>query len=792
MRAFLFAVAILTGALAWVLSSEAATAQTITKFPVGNTGTISGAVAGPDGNVWLTAASNQLFKVTPGGAISSFPTPTSGSSPYGITVGPDGNIWFTEHNTSKIGRIALPSGTVTEFTIPTNNSAPWGIAAGADGSLWFTERLGNKIGRITTTGAITEFSLPAGVVMPFSIAAGPDGNIWFTAVSTVGRITSAGVITTYAAPVQQSWFMVAGPDGNLWYTDISANRIGRIDMAGSVVEFSIPTASSQPKGIAPGPDGNLWFAEFSTDKLGIITPNGSITEFDLGTNDVGGPQPVVRGADNNIWVGSWRSGSGAFYFQVSRVVPVSQSPLPGAIFSSAQTTSQSFLRFHNTGTTAGTVTLALRNNVTGASIGQWTTPSIPAGSEQQYSIGSIESALGSFTKPSYYSVAMQTNISGHFQHVLWRPADGTLTNLSTCASGVTADRTQLSGVHSTLVGTGYPSTVVVNNTGAGPAAVALGVYDAGSGTKLGTYTTASIPAKGQALLSVATIESSVGFSPSDGMYHYVIKTEGAFTGFLQHLVNNVQVGVITDMTTSCSLGGSSTVASSPQRLGAIYSTSQAASQSFLRFHNTSATAGTVTVTVHDGATGSALGQWTSPSIAAGSEQQYAIGTIEAALGDFTRPPFYSIEMQSKIGGYFQHVLWRPADGTLTNLSTCAAGVVADRTQISGVHSSLVGSGYPSTIGVNNTGTAAMVATLGVYDARNGTRLGGFSTASIPPNGQFFYSMAVIQSVAGITPTTGMFHYVIKAEGAFTGFLQHLVSNVQAGVVTDMTTSCGLP
>jgi len=37
----------------------------------------------------------------------------------------------------------------------------------------------------------------------------------------------------------------------------------------------------------------------------------------------------------------------------------------------------------------------------------------------------------------------------------------------------------------------------------------------------------------------------------------------------------------------------------------------------------------------------------------------------------------------------------------------------------------------------------------------------------------------------------MGHYVIKVEGAFTGFLQHLVDNQKAGVTTDMSTVCAV-
>lgn len=464
---------------------------------------------------------------------------------------------------------------------------------------------------------------------------------------------------------------------------------------------------------------------------------------------------------------------------------------PSAIFSSAQSTSQSFLRFFNTGTSAGTATVNFNDGTTGQPLGQWTSPSIPASSEQQYTISTIENALGTFTRPSFYTVAINANFAGQFQHVLWRPADGTLTNLSTCAAGVTADRTQISGVHSSLLGSGYPSTVAVNNTGATATTVTLGVYDARNGSKLGTYVTTPVQPGGQVLVTMAAIEAAINVQPSTGMFHYVVKAESAFTGFLQHLLNNAQVGVVTDMTTTCDLRGASTAAATSLSAGAIFSTAQPTSQSFLRFHNTGSTAGTVIVSMRDASSGQTLGAWTSPSLAANAEQQFPISVVEQALNAGAKPSYYSISAQSGISGYFQHVLWRPSDGTLTNLSTCAAGVAGPGNQIGGVHSTLVGAGYVSTVVVNNTGASAITVPLGIYDARNGARLGTYTTASIPGRGQRMPTVTEIEQAIGVTPTGAMYHYVIKADAAFTGFLQHIVNNAQVGVVTDMTTACAL-
>jgi hypothetical protein len=101
---------------------------------------------------------------------------------------------------------------------------------------------------------------------------------------------------------------------------------------------------------------------------------------------------------------------------------------------------------------------------------------------------------------------------------------------------------------------GYPSSIIVANTGKAAATATLDIANAGDGAKLGTYRTASIPAGGQAILSINTIES--GASPRidpTGKSHYVVTFAAAFSGYLQHVVDNTRVGVVTDMTTTCGL-----------------------------------------------------------------------------------------------------------------------------------------------------------------------------------------------------------------------------------------------
>ncbi|MBL8644038.1 MAG: hypothetical protein JNK21_08885 [Rhodospirillaceae bacterium] len=529
---------------------------------------------------------------------------------------------------------------------------------------------------------------------------------------------------------------------------------------------------------------------------GINCGNTCSAKFTSGANVTLTATPTV-GWQFAGWSGAC-TGTGTCTVTMNGAVNVTGTFEPGlrlgTVYASVQPTSQSFLRFVNTGTTANTVRVALANSATGQALGTWTSPSIAAGSALQVPITTVETALTPGTaKPQTFSAIVRSAMTGYIQHVLYRPADGTLTNLSTCDSGVTANSTQVANVHSTILDFGFPSSIALTNSGASSSTAVLGIFDANNGARLGTYTTASIPREGQLQIPISTIQSALNINPTSIQYHYVVKVENTFRGTLQHLVNNIQAGVITDMTTTCAFG---TVAAAPSTVairqpGPIFSSSPGTSQSFLRFYNTGTTAGTVNVSLSNPSSGTVMGDWTSPTIQPGASAQYQITTPETTVTG-TKPQFYSASLQAQMSGYFQHVLYRPADGTLTNLSTCEAGVTNEPGQLINVHSTLLDFGFPSSIVVTNGGSTAATAALGIYDALNGVKLGTYTTGVVQVGGQLVVPVATIQSALGITPNQSQFHYVIRMEGSFSGFLQHLVDNKSRGVITDMTTMCTLP
>jgi hypothetical protein len=56
----------------------------------------------------------------------------------------------------------------------------------------------------------------------------------------------------------------------LWFTAEHGNQLGRITPAGVITTFAIPTASVDT-GITMGPDGNLWFVEDGADQIVKVT-----------------------------------------------------------------------------------------------------------------------------------------------------------------------------------------------------------------------------------------------------------------------------------------------------------------------------------------------------------------------------------------------------------------------------------------------------------------------------------------------------------------------------------------
>jgi streptogramin lyase len=258
--------------------------------------------SGPDGNLWVSAGS--LLRVTPAGAITSFPVPPSNSE-SSITFGSDGNLWLAPPG--EVVRVTL-AGSVSEFLLPMNDHYVYRIASGPDGNLWFTQNDSTTgtyqaIGRMTTSGVLTELQPFTPGSLPYGITTGADGNLWLTEINAgkVARMTTGGAVTEFAlqSTASRPFEIISGPDGNLWVTERGTNSLARITTSGVVTEFPGPVATLF--GITAGPDGRVWFAEGGAAKIGAISSTGVVEQFPLpGSGRF--PMWITTGADGNLWI----------------------------------------------------------------------------------------------------------------------------------------------------------------------------------------------------------------------------------------------------------------------------------------------------------------------------------------------------------------------------------------------------------------------------------------------------------------------------------------------------------
>jgi streptogramin lyase len=123
-----------------------------------------------------------------------------------------------------------------------------------------------------------------------------------TVAVAIGSGASAQTITEFSIPTASSapLGIAAGTDGNLWFTGFSVGEIGRITPAGVITEFPTPTTFSGPDIITQGPGGALWFTENSKNKIGRINIAGTFTEFDIPTPN-SEPEGIVTGPDGALW-----------------------------------------------------------------------------------------------------------------------------------------------------------------------------------------------------------------------------------------------------------------------------------------------------------------------------------------------------------------------------------------------------------------------------------------------------------------------------------------------------------
>jgi streptogramin lyase len=223
-----------------------------------------------------------------------------------IAAGPDGNVWLTLASNAGENDVArvTPSGEVKEYDIGSFANL-WGITGGPEGKIW-----------VAHNGGVTGFSPnePEGLKQTFliseivgsnAIVTGPEGNLWVATDNNLVRVD------------------VAASDAKVFPVP---GLVGKdIDVAGSLLaiasqeEIVTATPSDPPvtdefkidglvsQGVAGSPSGQIAFSDplASPEKIGLITPPNPAQETEL----VGDPIGVTFGADGAFWIAQFASGS---------------------------------------------------------------------------------------------------------------------------------------------------------------------------------------------------------------------------------------------------------------------------------------------------------------------------------------------------------------------------------------------------------------------------------------------------------------------------------------------------
>jgi virginiamycin B lyase len=295
-------------------------------------------------------------------------------------------------------------------------------------------------------------------------------------------VASADVVE-YSIPTAGSnpFGIVAGPDGALWFTESRGNKIGRITTTGRVTEFPLPTANADPRGIAAGADGALWFTESRANQIGRITTSGTVTEFPV-PKAFANPFSITAGQDGSLWfteltgtVGRITTSGTVTEFPTGRGVYITAGP-DGALWFTEGSNKIGRI------TTGGTVTHFTDNlmDPTNPFLVTWGITTGPDGA-LWYSIAPLEacceSTIGRITTSGTVS-HFDLNTTGSLEMPIAPGPDGALW----FGHGLSLDRITTSGA---ISGTQVPGTVA--GLAPGPdGAVWFTDYDTG---KIGRSTT---------------------------------------------------------------------------------------------------------------------------------------------------------------------------------------------------------------------------------------------------------------------------------------------------------------
>jgi streptogramin lyase len=203
------------------------------------------------------------------------------TSPNGVAVDASGNVYVSESARHTVRKIAAngavttlaglsgTSGTANGTGSEARFNQPYGLAVDSDGNVYVADRGNNAIRRVTSAGVVTTYAgLPGSTDLAVDGTAGPGGTARFSAPESVA--------------------LDAG--GNLFVADYGSGTARKITPGGQVttVAGQLNTYGStdgplgagtmnSPQGIAVAPDGTLYVSDAYNELIRKVSPSGTMT-----------------------------------------------------------------------------------------------------------------------------------------------------------------------------------------------------------------------------------------------------------------------------------------------------------------------------------------------------------------------------------------------------------------------------------------------------------------------------------------------------------------------------------
>ncbi len=292
-------------------------------------GTTGGLAVDATGNVFVPEFNGDIRKISPAGVVTRLagtpdrPGWTDGDvstatffGPRAVTLDAAGNLFVAEYDNNIIRKIS-PAGTVSTVAGLVEENAkgfadasgaqarfrdPHGLAVDASGNVYVTDSGNFLLRKITPSGTVSTLAGATGTAGTTDGAGNaarfngldgltmdPGGSLYAIDQDRIRKITTAGVVTTFATGVNGRGLAV-NSSGTAYVISTSLNAVYQVTAGGTPAllaggDYILPITDGTgsgahfyfPRGGAISPNGTLYVADSGANLIRKVTPAGAVT-----------------------------------------------------------------------------------------------------------------------------------------------------------------------------------------------------------------------------------------------------------------------------------------------------------------------------------------------------------------------------------------------------------------------------------------------------------------------------------------------------------------------------------